>query len=170
MRKFSGLCLKVRFNVDGENTRIFKGNPILPGKVEGEAVVSLQGFNTYTSFLTSMYAQEKEAKCSDRNNPKIYGKVLTGKVICLPKTIGSTSSGAVWTRVVELGIAPQALLFSGKIDSLAAGGVIVAEVWAGKRIVTVDRLGEEFLKNIMDGDRIVIREDGIVELWNVRGF
>ena len=150
--------------MDGENTRIFKGNPILPGEVEGEALVSHQGFNTYASFLTSMYAQKEEAKCSDRNNPKIYGKVLTGKVICLPKTIGSTSSGAVWPRVVELGIAPKALLFSGKIDSLAAGGVIVAQLWAGKRIVTIDQLGEGFLMDVRDGDWLVVREDGIVEL------
>lgn len=156
--------------MEGENIRIFKGNAILPGEVEGEALVSHQGFNTYASFLTSMYAQEEEAKCSDRNNPKIYGKVLSGKVICLPNTIGSTSSGAVWPRVVELGIAPKALLFSGKIDSLAAGGVIVTQVWAGKRIVTIDQLGEEFLEVILDGDRVVIREDGIVELWNVRGL
>jgi predicted aconitase with swiveling domain len=150
--------------MEAETAQIFRGKSILPGEVEGEALVTYQGFNTYASFLTSMYAQEKEARCSDTGNPQLYGKILTGKVICLPKTIGSTSSGAVWQRVAQLGIAPKALLFSGKIDSLAAGGLMVAEVWAGQRIVTVDQLGEEFMRTIMNGDWVVIKEDGMVEL------
>jgi predicted aconitase with swiveling domain len=148
--------------MEDEHDRTFKGKSILPGEVEGEALVTHYGFNTYASFLTSMYAQESVAKCSDRSNPQLFGEVLTGKVICLPKTIGSTSSGAVWQRVAQLGMAPKALLFSGKIDSLAAGGLIVAEVWSGKRIVTVDQLGEEFLKVIRSGDWIEIKENGIV--------
>jgi predicted aconitase with swiveling domain len=154
--------------MEDDNGRIFKGKSILPGKVEGEALVTHYGFNTYASFLTSMFAQEKVAKCSDRSNPQLYGKILSGKVICLPKTIGSTSSGAVWQRVAQLGIAPKALLFSGKIDPLAAGGLIVADVWAGMRIVTVDQLGGEFLKTIRSGDWVVIKENGTVAILNAR--
>jgi predicted aconitase with swiveling domain len=61
-----------------------------------------------------------------------------------------------------MGVAPKAMLFSQQIDSLAAGGLIVADVWVGKRIVAVDQLGDEFLESVKDGDRIVIREDGTV--------
>ena len=67
-------------------------------------------------------------------------------------------------RVARMGVAPKAMLFSQQIDSLAAGGLIVADVWAGKRIVTVDQLGGEFLGSVKDGDRIVIREDGTVTI------
>jgi hypothetical protein len=56
------------------------------------------------------------------------------------------------------------LLFSRQIDPLAAGGLIVADVWTGKRICTVDRLGAEFLESVKDGDWIVIREDGTVTI------
>jgi predicted aconitase with swiveling domain len=154
--------------MEGDQTRFFQGNSILPGEVEGEALVTHQGFNTYASFLKSMYAQEKIAVCYDRSNPQVYGKILTDKVLCLPKTIGSTSSGAVWQRVVQLGIAPKALLFAGKIDSLAAGGVMVAEVWTGERIVTVDYLGKRFLEVVKDGDWIVINANGIVTIRNSR--
>ena len=76
--------------------------------------------------------------------------------------MGSTSSGATWPNVAQLGIAPKAMLFSQKIDSLAAGGLVVTDVWAGKRIYAVDQLGEEFLQVVNDGDRIVIKEDGTV--------
>jgi len=120
------------------------------------------GFNTYASFYTSIHAQVEAARCADSGNPELYGKNLTDRIICLPKTVGSTSAGAVWQRIARLGVAPRAMLFSQQIDSLAAGGLIVADVWAGKRICTVDRLGDEFLEAVKDGDRIVISKDGTV--------
>lgn len=58
----------------------------------------------------------------------------------------------------------MAMLFSRQIDSLAAGGLIVADIWAGKRIITVDQLGEAFLAAIKSGDRVTIDEDGTVEV------
>lgn len=145
-------------------SRTFKGRVVLPGNLEGEALVTHMGFNTYASFLRSMYAQADTAECSDSSNQELYGKNLTDKIICLPKTVGSTSSGAVWQKVAQLGIAPKAMLFSQEIDFLAAGGLVVADVWAGKRIYAIDQLGDEFLASVKDGDRIVIREDGTVTI------
>jgi predicted aconitase with swiveling domain len=66
--------------------------------------------------------------------------------------------------LVQLGVAPKAMLFSQTIDSLAAGGLIVADLWAGKRIYVVDQLGDEFLESVRDGDWIQIRKDGRVTI------
>jgi predicted aconitase with swiveling domain len=148
--------------------RTFIGRTILPGNLEGEALVTHVGFNTYASFYTSIHAQVEAARCADSGNPELYGKNLTDRIICLPKTVGSTSAGAVWQRIARLGVAPRAMLFSQQIDSLAAGGLIVADVWAGKRICTVDRLGDEFLEAVKDGDRIVISKDGTVTIESGR--
>lgn len=145
-------------------SRSFKGKPILPGNLEGEALVTHVGFNTYASFYTSIHAQVEAAQCADSSNQELYGKNLTDKIICLPQTIGSTSAGAVWQRVAQTGVAPKAMLFSQQIDSLAAAGLVVADVWVGKRIYAVDQLGDEFLESVKDGDRIVIREDGTVTI------
>ncbi|MFQ5814182.1 MAG: 3-hydroxyacyl-CoA dehydrogenase NAD-binding domain-containing protein, partial [Anaerolineae bacterium] len=142
----------------------FKGRAILPGNIEGEALVTHVGFNAYASFYTSIHAQVEIAQCADSGNQELHGKNLTDKILCLPKTTGSTSAGAVWQRVAQMGIAPKAMLFSQRIDSLAAGGLIVADLWAGKRIYTVDQLGDEFLESVKDGDRIAIREDGTVTI------
>lgn len=147
----------------------FKGRAILPGNIEGEALVTHAGFNVYASFSSSLHAQAEAARCSDSGNPELYGKNLTGKVICLPKTVGSTSAGAVWLRLAQLDIAPKAVLFSQRIDSLAAAGLVVADMWAGKRIYTVDQLGDEFLDSIKDGDQVLIREDGAVAIKPGRG-
>jgi len=145
-------------------SRSFKGRAILPGNLEGEALVTHMGFNAYASFSTSIHTQVEAAQCADSSNQELYGKNLTDKIICLPKTVGSTSAGAVWQRVARMGVAPKAMLFSQQIDSLAAGGLIVADVWAGKRIVTVDQLGGEFLESVKDSSRIVIQEDGTVTI------
>jgi predicted aconitase with swiveling domain len=148
-----------------EVSAIFKGRSILPGDIEGEACVTRTGFNTYASFYSSIHGPVDAARCDDRGNEELFGRVLTDKVICLPKTIGSTSSGAVWQRIVQLGVAPKAMLFSQRIDSLAAGGLIVADVWSGERICTVDLLGDDFLQYVSEGSWIAVSKDGSVTVY-----
>jgi len=140
----------------------FHGRVILSGNTKGEVLVTHGGFNTYASFFNSIHTPSKQAICADSGNSDLFGKDLADKIICLPKTTGSTSSGAVWQRLVGMGNAPQAMLFSQPIDSLAAGGLIVADEWAGKRIITIDCLSNEFLQLVQEGDVIEILEDGTV--------
>ena len=144
----------------------YQGRVIIAGSLTGEAVVSRNGFNTLASFQKSAMSKKKEAICGDQNNPDVFGKNLTGKVLCLPKTIGSTTGGMVLQTAADLGIAPAALLFSEEIDSLAASGVILAEIWDDHRIVTIDRLGPAFLETVKDGDRIEIDAAGNVCITN----
>jgi uncharacterized protein len=144
--------------------RVFHGRPVLAGTVDGEALVSHGGFNTLASFQKSVIARSRRAVCADQNNADLYGKVLTGAILCLPQTIGSTTGGLALETVARMGSAPRAMLFSEHVDSLAAAGVILADVWVGRRIVTVDNLGPEFLAAVRDGDRIWVAEDGTVSV------
>ena len=142
----------------------FKGRAVLPGIVEGNVLVTTRGFNTYASFFDSIHEQTGRAVCADSGNPDLYGKDLANRIICLPGTTGSTSSGAVWQRLAKWGTTPMAMLFSRQIDPLAAGGLVVTDIWAGKRVVTVDQLGDEFLNTVKNGDRISVDENGMVEI------
>ena len=55
------------------------------------------------------------------------------------------------------------MLFSKPIDSLAAAGAILADVWLDDvRMPVVDSLGDEFLDYVKDGMDIIIQEDGTV--------
>ena len=148
-------------------SRTFEGRAILSGNLEGEVLVTHVGFTTHASFYTSIHAQAEAALCADSGNQELYGKNLTGRIICLPMTVGSTSAGAVWQRIAHLGVAPRAMLFAQRIDSLAAGGLIVADVWAQKRIATIDLLGDEFLETVREGDWLTLREDGTVTIGKV---
>jgi len=142
--------------------RTFKGRAILGGNIKGECVVSHEGVNTLASFQKSALKKAKKVICSDQNNKELYNKNLTGKIMCLPKTIGSTTGGMVLQTIAQMGIGPLAMLFSEHIDSLAAAGIILSEVWTYKRIIAIDQLGNEFLQYVKDGQLIEIKEDGTI--------
>ncbi|PKL24658.1 MAG: hypothetical protein CVV47_09495 [Spirochaetae bacterium HGW-Spirochaetae-3] len=144
--------------------KTFKGRPVVAGAAIGEAVVSKQGFNILASLQRDIMGKKPEVRCSDQNNPDIFNQVISGKVLCLPKTIGSTTGGMILQAAAALGVAPLALLFAEPIDSLAAGGVILAKVWNDRDIVTVDGLGDEFLAAVKNGCAVSITPDGAVTI------
>lgn len=144
--------------------KVFKGRVIGGGTLEGEAVVSHQGVNTLATFQKSALKNAKQVISSDQNNPDIYKLNLTGKVLCLPKTIGSTTGGLVIQTICSMGINPSAMLFTEDIDSLACSGIILARNWENSKIIAIDRLGDEFLQYVKTGDKIIIEEDGTVKV------
>ena len=143
----------------------FKGRVISRGEVTAEALVTRQGFNTLASFQMALQFGDKEVKCGDQSNGDIYGKSMLGKALCLPQTIGSTTGGLVLYCACAMGKNPACMLFSHPIDSLAAAGAVLADVWVdGVNMPVVDSLGEEFLAYVRDGMKITVREDGVVEV------
>ena len=55
------------------------------------------------------------------------------------------------------------MLFANHIDSLAAAGAILADVWVdGVSMPVVDSLGDEFLNYVKDEMTISVKEDGTV--------
>ena len=88
---------------------------------------------------------------------------MIGKALCLPQTIGSTTGGLVLYCACAMGRQPACLLFSEPIDSLAAAGAILSDVWLeGNPLPVVDSLGKEFLSYVKDGMKITMSEDGTV--------
>lgn len=144
--------------------KTFKGRVVVPGTCTAEALVSHCGFNTLASFQHSLMFNDKEAKCGDQNNKDIYNKPMAGKALCLPQTIGSTTGGMVLYCANAMGRSPACLLFAHPIDSLAAAGAILSDVWTDTPMPTVDSLGEEFLAAVSTGDKIRVEEDGVVTI------
>ena len=144
--------------------KIFKGRVIIKGNTSDKAVVTKQGLNILASFQKSALKKASTVICSDQSNKDLYNKELTGKIICLPQTIGSTTGGMILHTIADMGIGPKALLFSKKIDPLATAGVILSEVWSNKAIITIDSLGDEFLEYVKDDMNIQIDEDGTVTI------
>ena len=88
---------------------------------------------------------------------------MAGKALCLPQTIGSTTGGLVLYCATSMGRQPACMLFSNPIDSLAAAGAVLADVWLeNNKMPVVDSLGDEFLDYVKDGMNIIIQEGGKV--------
>ncbi|MHC4957683.1 MAG: aconitase X swivel domain-containing protein [Planctomycetota bacterium] len=145
--------------------KTFRGRVVLPGKVTGKATLSKQPFNTSGSYQENMFAGRTDsAPCTDSSNKALYGKDLSDAILCTPTTVGSTMGGMCLMGMKSIGVGPRALLFSKPIDTLAAAGVLMADIWKNQRIVTVDMLGDKFLDTVKTGDPITIHEDGRVEV------
>ena len=143
----------------------FKGRVITPGEVSAPAVVTTQGFNTLASLQMALQFGDKEVKCGDQNNAEIHGKALYGKALCLPQTIGSTTGGLVLYCACAMKKNPACMLFANPIDSLAAAGAVLADVWVDNiSMPVIDCLGDEFLAYVKDGMKITVKEDGTVEV------
>ena len=141
----------------------FVGRVIAPGTVTAEAVVTKQGFNTLASFQMALQFGDKEVKCGDQNNEELHGKPLINKALCLPQTIGSTTGGLVLYCACAMEKNPPCMLFSNHIDSLAAAGAILADVWVdGVSMPVIDSLGDEFLDYVKDGMKITVEDGGVV--------
>ena len=107
----------------------FQGRIVTPGTVTAEAVVSHEGFNTLASLQKALQFGDKTATCKDQNNQDLYGKPIAGKALCLPQTIGSTTGGLVLYCACAMKRQPACMLFANHIDSLAAAGAVLADVW-----------------------------------------
>ena len=149
--------------------REFKGRVVVPGECSAEALVSHGGFNTLASYQMAMMfgdlkalGHDTEVKCGDQNNPDLYGRPMMGKALCLPQTIGSTTGGLVLYAVAAAGKQPACMLFSKPIDSLAASGAILADVWTDAKMPVVDMLGDEFLVAVQTGDTVTVKPGGVV--------
>ena len=145
--------------------KTFKGRVIAAGETTAEAVVTHGGLNTLASFQKALQFGDKTATCGDQSNPDLYGKQMAGKALCLPMTIGSTTGGLVLYCACSMHRQPACMLFSKPIDSLAAAGAVLADVWLEDvRMPVIDSLGDEFLEYVKDGMTITVKDGGVVEV------
>lgn len=140
----------------------FQGRVVIEGTAKAEALVTHGGFNTLASYQKCLMFGDKKATCSDQNNPDLYGKEMVNKALCLPQTIGSTTGGMVLYCAAAMQRQPKCLLFAKPIDSLAAAGTILVDVWTEQSMPTVDSLGDEFLAYVKDGMTVTVEPNGVV--------
>ena len=141
----------------------FKGRVIAAGEVKAPALVSHGGLNTLASFQKALQFGDKKATCGDQNNPDLFGKQMVGTALCLPQTIGSTTGGMVLYCACAMKRQPACMLFSKPIDSLAAAGAVLADVWVDDvTMPVIDSLGDDFLDYVKDGMTITVDLDGTV--------
>jgi predicted aconitase with swiveling domain len=92
--------------------------PLLPGQAAGP-VLQLSAPLSFWGGVdpaTGRIIQVRHPEC---------GQIIGGTILCLPATIGSSSSSAVLLELIRLGIAPAALIM-GTPDAILMIGCLVA--------------------------------------------
>ncbi len=141
-------------------SQTFKGRVVVAGDVTGQAAVSRQPLNTLATYYAGM--ADRSPLCHDQGNRDLYNKVVADKILCIPKTIGSTTGGMILQCAAKIGIGPRAMLYAEHIDTVSASGVLLADIWDNNRIVCVDQLGPKFLEAVKQGDTVAVKKDGTV--------
>ncbi len=145
-------------------TKTFKGRPLLSGTAEETAEVSHVGFSPSASWMDIIFKNSTSGVIKDHENKDLYDRDIKGKILCLPQSIGSSAGACMMMAAAKVDATPKVMLFANHVDSLSACGLIMADNWLGKRIITVDMLGDEFLNAVKTGDKIKVFEDGTIEI------
>lgn len=111
------------------------GTGLIPGKAEGEALVSLKAF-TFAHGVDPATGEVTDVR-SD-----IRGSNVGGKVLFYPFGKGSTTASAWFLEAVRLGNHPAAIVTEG-VDLSAVIGSVMAKAVYGKEIPVIGGVPRE---------------------------
>jgi uncharacterized protein len=126
-----------------------RGRGIVPGVVEGEALVShetISGWGGIDPATGTIIERRHE----------LFGVCFTGKVLVFPGAKGSSGWSGFFQSTRLLGTAPLAMVFTNLSTKSALGAVVT-------RVPTVTDLDQDPVQVIRTGDRVTVDGDrGIV--------
>jgi uncharacterized protein len=124
---------------------IFHGRGIVPGRAEGEALVSHETISGWGGIdpATGTIIERRHELC---------GVCFTGKVLVFPGAKGSSGWSGFFQATRLLGTAPLAMVFTVLSTKSALGAVVT-------RVPTVTDLDADPCAFIATGDRVVVDAD-----------
>jgi predicted aconitase with swiveling domain len=126
-----------------------KGRGIVPGRVEGEALVSHETISGWGGIDPST------GTIIERRH-ELYGVSFTGKVLVFPGAKGSSGWSGFFQSTRLLGTAPLAMVFTTLSTKSALGAVVT-------RVPTVTELDRDPVEVIRTGDWVIVDGDrGVV--------
>jgi predicted aconitase with swiveling domain len=127
------------------------GRKIVPGHVQGEAVVTSQSI----SFFGGL--DPKEGIIIEQGH-ELKGTNIVGKILIFPRGKGSTVGSYVIYSMKKNGTAPAAII-NVETEPIIAAGCVIAD------IPLIDQLNENPIDIIKTGDWVeVFADDGIIEV------
>ena len=128
-----------------------------PGEVSAQAVVTRGGLNTLASFLKALQFGDKKATCGARTIGSVRKADGRGRRCACPRP-SALPNGLVLYCACAMKRQPACMLFSEPIDSLAAAGAVLADVWLEDvSMPVIDSLGEDFLNYVKDDMTITVK-------------
>ena len=124
---------------------MLRGRGIVPGRAEGEALVSLETISGWGGIdpATGTIIERRHELC---------GVCFTGKVLIFPGAKGSSGWSGFFQATRLLGTAPVAMVFTTLSTKSALGAVVT-------RVPTITELDDDPTALIHTGDHVIVDAD-----------
>jgi predicted aconitase with swiveling domain len=131
---------------------VLTGHPGVGDLVEGEALVSPEGFS-------ARYDLDRTTGMISRESHPLYGRSLAGKVFVCPLAKGGFATSWALLDLKSRGLAPVAILFNWANPVMVQGAVLAG-------VSLMDQLSPDPLAVISTGNRVrVDPRASLVEVW-----
>lgn len=135
---------------------ILHGRGITRGWAHGPALVTQKPMNL-TAAHTKFHNLFRRGQVRDRHH-ELFRERVEGKVLVLPRCVGSTFTGIVLLDLIYREASPLAIVV-GEADSLLISGAVLADVWFERAIPVVEYSAQELSTRIQSGDFITVDAD-----------
>ena len=137
---------------------VLKCRTVIGGTARGPAMVTRQPIN-FTAAMCKVpnMLPSKRAEIRDSHH-ELFRRNIAERVLVFPSCIGSTHTGLVLLDLVSMGRGPAALVVQ-RNDSLLISGVVLSDVWFGRKIPVVEHPGDELYDYITDGADVEVDGD-----------
>jgi uncharacterized protein len=131
---------------------VLTGHPGVGECVEGEALVSPEGFS-------ARYDLDRATGMISRESHPLYGRSIAGKVLVCPLAKGGFATSWALLDLKSRGLAPVAMLFGWANPVMVQGAVLAG-------VALMDQLAPDPLTVIQTGDRVRVDPKAArVEVW-----
>ena len=133
--------------------KVLQGNGITRGRASGEAIVTKTPMNL-TAAHTKFFNLLRRGQVWDRHH-ELFRKQVNGKILVLPRCVGSTFTGIVLLELIYREASPLAIVV-GQADSLLVSGSMLADVWLDHAIPVVEYGKPDLFDSIHTGDSVTV--------------
>jgi predicted aconitase with swiveling domain len=131
---------------------VLTGHPGVGECVEGEALVSPEGFS-------ARYDLDRATGVISRESHPLFGRSIAGKVLVCPLAKGGFATSWALLDLRSRGLAPVAMLFGWANPVMVQGAVMAG-------VALMDQLAPDPLDVIRTGDRVRVDPQAArVEVW-----
>jgi len=134
---------------------LMRGQVVVAGDGAGELLASAEPLSFWGGY------DSRTGEIIDRRHP-LSGQIVTGRVLALPNTIGSSTTTAVLLEAVRAGTAPTAILTIGVDSFLALASVVSGEMYG--RPIPLVALDPEQFQALLSCTKARISADGTVQV------
>lgn len=131
----------------------YKGRVLNKGQVQGEVLLLEEPLSFWGGY------DPKTGTILDKQHPQV-GQVMTGKIVVMPGTRGSSGTPGVLGESLRLGTGPLGLILNKGDINVAAAAMVVSTLY-DKHCPVVELTKDEF-SQLTDKQPINISEDGVV--------